>query len=243
MAGKSEARLSNLSRLWGDQTQRTRGPAPAYTCEQIADAAIELADEEGLESVSMRKVAARLGTGAMSLYRYVESKDSLIDLMGDRIVGREGWPELTGDWKRDLGDFARGQRRALLERPWLSRVWSGMPAIGPNMLRGFERTMSILDGLGLGIDDMFETIGLLNAWIDGHVQSELALRAYFGDVDDEEVQRAMGPYVQAVMDSGEYPYFTQVITDAQGPHDDPERRFERSLERLLAGIEATLPGR
>ncbi|MFF5992119.1 TetR/AcrR family transcriptional regulator [Prauserella flavalba] len=241
MAGTSEARLSALVRVWGDQQRRTRGPAPAYSREQIADAAIEIADEEGLTAVTMRKVAARLGTGAMSLYRYVANKEALVELMADRILGREEWPELSGDWKRDLGDIACGQRQALLAHPWLSRVWSGRPTMGPNMLRGFERSMSILDGLGLGIDDMFETIALVNTWVDGYVQNELATRDFFGDADDEEVQRAMGPYVESIIESGEYPYFARVIAEAKAPHEDPESRFERALARILAGIEATLP--
>ncbi|PXY33073.1 TetR family transcriptional regulator [Prauserella sp. PE36] len=241
MAGTGEARLSALVRVWGDQQRRTRGPAPAYSRDQIADAAIEIADEEGLAAVTMRKVAARLGTGAMSLYRYVANKEALVELMADRIFGREEWPEPSGDWKRDLGDIARGQRRALLAHPWLPRVWSGRPAMGPNMLRGFERSMSILDGLGLGIDDMFETIALVNTWVDGYVQSELATREFFGDADDEEVHRAMAPYVESVIESGEYPYFARLIAEAKAPHQDAESRFERALDRILAGIEATLP--
>lgn len=243
MPGKSEAEPSATRRAGAKGARNSRGPAPAYSRDQIADAAIEIADEEGLDAVTMRKVAARLGTGAMSLYRYVDSKNALVELMGDRVVGREEWPELSGDWRQDLRDLARGQRRALLAHPWLSRVWAGKPAMGPNMLRGFERSMSILDGLGLGIDDMFEIIGLLDTWVNGYVQNELAAKAYFGDADDEDVHRAMADYVRAVADSGEYPYFTRVVVEAKAPHEDADSRFERALDRLIAGIEGSLPAR
>ncbi|EHR50433.1 transcriptional regulator [Saccharomonospora marina XMU15] len=223
--------------------RRSRGPAPAYDRDQIADAAIEIADEEGLEAVTMRAVAARLGTGAMSLYRYVERKEALFELMGDRMLGRQDWPPLTGDWRQDLRDLAGGQRCALLDHPWLLRVWSGGPALGPNMLAGFERAMSIVDGLGLNIDEMFETVTLLHTWVNGYVRTELDELAYFGDASREEVQRAMGPYVELIVESGRYPYFTRVITEARTPHIDSQARFERALERVLAGIEATLPKR
>ncbi|MEU3270709.1 TetR/AcrR family transcriptional regulator [Saccharomonospora sp. NPDC006951] len=238
MTGKGESRLSIRIRVWLPSAQRARGPAPAYTRDQIADAAIDIADEQGIEAVTMRKVAARLGTGAMSLYRYVEGKDALFELMGDRVLGREGWAPLTGDWRTDLADVARGHRAMLREHQWLAALWSGKPTMGPNMLRGFERSMSIMDGLGLGIEDMFYTIGLISTWVNGYVQDEEATRAY---VKAEEDGKELYAYFQALMDSGEYPYFTRVVTEAQAPHIDEDARFERALSRVLDLIGATLP--
>ncbi|ASR35382.1 TetR family transcriptional regulator [Prauserella marina] len=240
MTGKGESRLSIRIRVWLPSAQRARGPAPAYTRDQIADAAIDLADEQGIEAVTMRKVAARLGTGAMSLYRYVEGKDALFELMGDRILGREGWAPLTGDWRTDLADVARGHRRMLLEHQWLAALWSGKPTLGPNMLRGFERSMSIVDGLGLGIGDMFDTIGLISTWVSGYVQDEEATRAY---LKAEEDGKELHAYFQTLVDSGDYPYFTRVVTEALTPHISEEARFERALSRLLDLIETTLPVR
>ncbi|MEU6644818.1 TetR/AcrR family transcriptional regulator [Saccharomonospora sp. NPDC046836] len=241
MAQRRESPLRARMRVWDPEPVRSRGPAPAYSRDQIADAGIDIADEQGIDAVSMRKVAARLGTGAMSLYRYVDSKEGLVELMADRMLGRANWPELSGDWREDLRTIIRGHRVAVLAHPWLSTVWAGRPAFGPNMLRGFERAMSIMDGLGLSIDEMFETIGMVNTWVDGFVRNELAVCEYFGSVDEAEVQRSMGPYVESVIRSGDYPYFSRVVIEAKTPHVDPDIRFERSLDRVIAGIEATLP--
>lgn len=241
MPSKPESPMLARIRVWMPPPRRSRGPVPAYSREQIADAAIAIADEAGLAAVTMRNVAAALGTGPMSLYRYVENKEALLELMGDRMLGREEWPELTGDWRQDLRDVARGQRKALLAHPWLSRVWSAQPSLGPNMLRGFERAMSIVDGLGLDIDEMMETIGLIHTWVSGYVRAELDSRAYFGGASREDVRRAMAPYIGRLIDSGDYPYFSRVVVEANTPHIDDEERFERALDRVMAGIEATLP--
>lgn len=241
MTPNGESRLKASMQIWMTSTEPTRGPVPAYSRDQIADAAIAIADARGLSAVTMRTVAAELGTGAMSLYRYVVNKDGLFVLMGDRILGREEWPELTGDWRKDLRDFARGQRKTLLTHPWLLRVWSGQLVVGPNMLRGFERTISIMDGLGLDIDQMVEIPMLLGTWVHGYVQDELDMKASFGNTSGAEVQKVMDSYIDSVVSSGEYPYFSRFLHRARKSHVDDEERFERALDRILAGIEATLP--
>ncbi|WP_232376726.1 TetR/AcrR family transcriptional regulator [Amycolatopsis aidingensis] len=226
-------------RLWLPAEHGSRGPAPGYSRDQIADAAIALADEQGLAAVSMRKVAARLGTGAMSLYRYVENKEALYDLMLDRMMGTEPRPELTGDWRLNLRVLAREHRRMYLIHPWLTLIAGGRPAMGPNMLRGLEYAMAAVDGLGLGIDDMLETFEWLNSWVAGFAQREIAEREAWKHTDPEQWQECMGPYVQSLIDSGDYPYFTRVVCEAE--HRDPDERFERGIDRMIAGIEATLP--
>src|SRR6202167_3531352 len=89
--------------IWARPERAAKGPAPSRSRAQIATAAVELADAEGLEAVSMRRVATALGIGAASLYRYLESKDELYDLMVDHVEGEDGPPPpLTGDWRADL---------------------------------------------------------------------------------------------------------------------------------------------
>ncbi|GAB3477281.1 TetR/AcrR family transcriptional regulator C-terminal domain-containing protein [Amycolatopsis cihanbeyliensis] len=228
-------------RLWLPAEHGSRGPAPGYSREQIADAAIALADELGLAAVSMRKVAARLGTGAMSLYRYVENKEALHDLMLDRMIGKEPRPELTGEWRVNLRMLAREHRRLYLAHPWLTLLAVGRPAMGPNMLRGLEYAMAAVDGLGLGIDDMLETYEWLTNWVAGFAQRELAERQAWEHTDLERWQECMGPYVESLISSGDYPYFTRVLREAE--HRDADDRFERGIDRIIAGIEATLPPR
>lgn len=231
-----------------ESTGQRKGPAPAYSKEAIARAAITIADEQGIEAVTMRKVAASLGTGAMSLYRYVDSKDDLYDLMvegllGQMLAGRQDGPQhdFIGDWRADLRMVAHGNRAVQLAHPWFPKLTAIRPAMGPNMLAVVEAGMSILDGLGLDIDDMMEICGLVINWVTGFVQDELGrleLQRRTG-LSEMELQVSMGPQVEEIMASGRHPYFTRIVHDAR--HRSADERFERALDRLIAGIEATLP--
>ncbi|EHR62170.1 TetR/AcrR family transcriptional regulator C-terminal domain-containing protein [Saccharomonospora cyanea] len=235
--------LEDRLRLWTTPPRPVRGPTPAYTREQIADAAIAIADSDGLDAVTMRRVAGELGAGAMSLYRYVASKEALLELVADRMYARQEWPVPTGRWRQDLWDFAHAHRRALLSHPWLLQVWGVGPTMGPNVLRHFERSMALVDGLGLDIDEMVETVTLISTWTGGYVRQEFDLVNFLRSESDEEIQRELGEYVKQVAGSGEYPYFARFVHEALIPRIDAETRFGRALDRILAGIEATLPDR
>src|SRR3954454_16382861 len=96
-----------------------RGRPPAYTREQVVEAAIRLADAEGLAAVTMRRIATELGAGAMSLYTYVPDKDRLLDLMVDEVGGAARPVRITGDWRADVVALAGSQREVMLAHPWL----------------------------------------------------------------------------------------------------------------------------
>ncbi|MGW9306425.1 TetR/AcrR family transcriptional regulator [Saccharomonospora azurea] len=241
MGTSRESPLRARIRLWTRASRPARGPAPAYSRDRIADAAITIADHEGLDAVTMRRVATELGTGAMSLYRYVANKDALLDLMADRMYARHDWPEPTGRWRQDLWDFAHAHRSALLSRPWLLHVWESRPTFGPHVLRQFERSMAYVDGLGLDIDEMVETVLLVSTWVGGYVRQELMMRDVARCGPDEELEREFTEYVDCVSRSGEYPYFTRFVSEALIPRIDADTRFGRTLQRVLSGIEATLP--
>ena len=127
-----------------DEAQRAgKGPAPSHSRAEITAAAIALADSEGIDAVSMRKVAAKLGAGTGTLYRYLSGKDDLIDLMIDAVEGEDGGPApLSGDWRQDLRAFAR---RCPVDHPPppVGRRASppGGPPLGPNGLRLAEHTL------------------------------------------------------------------------------------------------------
>src|SRR5919202_5527903 len=93
--------------IWFRRARARRGPRPTLSREEITRAAIELADAEGLDAVSMRRIAAKLDAGATSLYWYVSSKDDLFELMVDDVVGEIAVPEPSGDWRNDLREIAR----------------------------------------------------------------------------------------------------------------------------------------
>src|SRR5689334_8314034 len=102
-----------------------RGRPPAHTRDQVVDAAIRVADSEGLAAVTIRRIATEIGAGAMSLYTYVPDKDRLLDLMVDRVGASMPAAPITGDWRADLLALAAAQRSLMLAHPWL-------PAALPN---------------------------------------------------------------------------------------------------------------
>src|SRR5262249_49398790 len=114
-AGSQEAAAGTL--IWARAGPQARGPRPSLTHERTARAAVAIADQEGIESVSIRKVAARLGAGAMSLYRYIDGKDDLTDLMVDRVYAEARCEPHSGNWRTDLARIARDIRSVTLRHP------------------------------------------------------------------------------------------------------------------------------
>ena len=118
--------------------------------EAIVSAAVKLLDSEGLAALSMRRLAGELGTGAASLYWHVGSKDGLLDLVLDELIGEEQVPDADPSrWQEQLKDVARAQRRVSLRHPYLVRISIGRVPMGPNALRFSERMLAILRAGGL----------------------------------------------------------------------------------------------
>src|SRR4051812_773380 len=111
-----------------------RGRRPAHTRDQVVDAAIAVADAEGLDAVTMRRVATEIGAGAMSLYTYVDNRDRLIDLMVDRVGGMSEAVALTGEWRADVLAIAGAQRALMLAHPWLPSALPNRRLTGRNTL-------------------------------------------------------------------------------------------------------------
>src|SRR5262245_62033753 len=113
-------------------SRNRRGPDPTYSREQITAAAITIADADGLDAISMRRLAREVDAGVMSLYRYFDSKDDLFELMSDAVQGETPVPDLpSGDWRADLTAIAQAQRAAVHRHPWLVSL-TGRPSFGPN---------------------------------------------------------------------------------------------------------------
>ena len=228
--------------IWMRPERPARGPRPAYSRDQITEAAVRIADSEGIEAASMRKIAAEIGAGAMSLYRYVPSRDDLIELMVDRVYGEMGLPARpTGAWRADLELLARESRAMQLRHPWLHTVQRGTPMYGPEQLRVVEFGLGALD-LGVPIDEMLSLVGLLNGYVDNFTRLEVMWLdvARRSGLTREDWMRRNAGYVHQLMRTGDYPIFTRVVMDAQQPHMTDEERFDYGLERVLNAIEATL---
>ncbi|HET7446148.1 MAG TPA: TetR/AcrR family transcriptional regulator [Solirubrobacterales bacterium] len=218
---------------------------PTHTRADIAAAAIEIADAEGFDAVSMRRVAQKLGAGTMTLYHYVANKDELITLMFDEVMGEVLVPEeaLAGDWRAAIGRIALHSRDAFRNHRWIfDRMGDGRP--GPNAMRHFEQSLQAVSGLAIDPQEKFELISLVDDFVFGYALREAQ--------ETEEHERGWPPevleYLQREMDSGDYPLIRDFLGDDADAgvervvgHLAKEGRFERGLTRLLDGIEASLP--
>jgi AcrR family transcriptional regulator len=234
--------------VWMRPVREPRGQHPPLTRDTIAAAGIAIADAEGIDALSMRKVAAELGCGTMSLYRHVSSKDELLDVMIDAGIGETAGAAATpgGNWREDLRRSACGLRAGILRHPWVVRVIGRRPALGPSMLASTEATLSAVDGLGLSIDQMLWTIGLVNAFVVGFVVNELAEREWRYPLADQSGPQArqwasvMVPYLQSIIESGQYPLVSRMVIDA-ADFPDPDAVFGWQLDRVLDGLAAIIP--
>lgn len=162
--------------VWERPEPPTR-PAPVpLSREQIVRAAIELADREGLDAVSLRKVAAMLDAGPMRLYRYLSTKEELLDLMVDAVYGEIPTPDPAGeDWRGALRSCARGMRQAALRHEWFADLLGRRPQFGPEALANLEASLAALNGaMGTGgIDAVIQARDAVNSYVIGALRNEI----------------------------------------------------------------------
>ena len=237
------------------QRHRARGAQPprrdrGLSREEIVSAAIAVADAEGPDAISMRRIARELNAGAMSLYWYVASKEELLDLMLDAIEAEIEAPEPSGDWRADLSAFAHRTRAALGRHMWAIEFIGSRPPSGPNDVRNLESLLSLLDGTG--VDDFRVIMGVfmtLATFVIGAVMRE-AQEVRFqreqerihATMTEAEIQAEHERFYTWFRDSGRYPHITALMESGVDP-DDPETREERfqfSLDCVLDGIAARL---
>jgi AcrR family transcriptional regulator len=227
--------------VW-ERPEPPRRAAPSeLSRERIVAAALALADADGLAAVSLRKVAAELDAGPMRLYRYVATKDELLDLMLDAVYGEISIRRPPGaHWRAALRSLATRTRGAALRHEWFADLLGGRPHLGPNALAYGEATLSAVYGApGFGdVDAAQEVAGALNAYVVGAIRREVAgLRAERATgLDTNAWQRANGPYLDRALSTGRYPTLSAVVHDAT--HPSPETTFTSGLDLLLDGVAA-----
>jgi AcrR family transcriptional regulator len=154
-----------LELLWGRRERGKRGPRPGLSVDVIVEAAVRVADAEGLEAISMARVAAELGFTTMSLYRYVASKDELLQLMFDAsALGAEGIVLEGDDWRAKMRHWAILQRDVLDLHPWITQLPMPAPPMAPNSLHFVEHGLAAFDGTGLADGQKIRVIGLLASY-------------------------------------------------------------------------------
>ncbi|MEV7969383.1 TetR/AcrR family transcriptional regulator [Sphaerisporangium sp. NPDC088356] len=236
--------VRTLELLWMEPGARPshRGPRQGLTVDEIVTAAITLADTEGLDALTMRRVAQALGVGAMSLYTYVPGKAELLDLMLDAVFGRMPRPDLSGrPWRERLEAVAH-DNRALVERhPWVLAVSTSRPPLGPGLLAKYEHELRAFEGLGLDDVEMDDALTYLLGFVHASARSAADAHASqrAGAMTDEQWWAASAPLLARAFDPARYPTATRVGAAAGAAHNaaySPGHAYEFGLQRVLDGL-------
>ncbi|MFE2100948.1 MULTISPECIES: TetR/AcrR family transcriptional regulator [unclassified Streptomyces] len=224
--------------IWARPERTGRGPKPAHTRDDIAAAAVRIADAQGLDGVSMRHVAAELGCGTMSLYNYVPRKEDLYELMMDAVSAEHVLWEPGGDWRADLLRVAHETRALMHRHPWVPRLMSPVYGFSPHALRYLEHCLACLGPLEVSNGTKFELIAMLNGVVTTYVRNEFdtaeRVRALPWSEDEENAARTA--YLSGRLASGAYPRLAAAFSEDPGPVD-LEAVFQRALERVLDAFE------
>lgn len=219
--------------IWLRPERSARGPVPAHSRAAIAAAAIALADAEGLAGVSMRKIAASLGAGTMSLYNYVPAKEQLFDLMLDAVAGEWKLPDApSGDARADLLEFAKQGLAAMRRHAWVPALILTRPTIGPNSLRCTEFFLAVMAENDQPADAKMELFAMLNGSICMYAQWEANQRQAGGS---EQWQRELVTYLAQAAATGDYPHLAATFASSigQAPDLDPDAVFTRAIGRVV----------
>lgn len=227
--------------IWARLSSQGRGPARTLDYAAITAAAIALADQDGVDAVSMRKVAERMDHSPMALYRHVGNKDDLTELMYDAVLGEldlTGIP--SGSWRADLARLAHEIRRLHHAHPWIAR-FGHRPTLGPHARRFLEAGLACVDGLGLDLDAMMDLLSTTLQFTRGFVEQELgeAEAQQRTGLDFAGYQRQTGPYLSQLLQNDEFPYLKRLVIEAEDL-PDPDVVFERRLAMVLDGLTAMI---
>ncbi len=239
--------IRSLDLLWGrtGKSRPARGPKPALTLEKIVRTAVRLADRDGLSALSMRTVAAELGVGTMSLYRYVPGKDELIALMVDHVNGpSEGLADLRGkEWRPALEMVAEGSWKLYTTSTWLLQINQARPVLGPHTMAGLDVTLEAMEGLPLNGQEKMGVLIALDSLVMGAARSHVLyqLAAQQSGVSDEEFWRTQEPYMIQAITEGAFPSLSALDDDAFSAEAVDSMRF--GVKALLDGFEQLIARR
>jgi AcrR family transcriptional regulator len=220
-----------------------RHRTPRLTRRSITDAAVAIADRDGLAAVTMRRVGEELGAGAMSLYRHVANREQLLDSMIDAVYSELDVPVgPTAQWRRDVVQLARAQRRVVRAHPWVAALVGSRPPLLPSFLRPFEFSLGALQGAGFDISEAAGAAATINAFVVGFVlleQAEDEARLRTGMTRDAWRDHN-ARLVERILAGGDYPIIKNFVELAEDV--DPDTAFENALGHILDGFETSLHG-
>jgi AcrR family transcriptional regulator len=210
-------------------------PRARLSKERVLQAAIALVGRDGIESLTMRKLADELGAGAMSLYHYVPNKEQLLDGMVDVVFGEIELPSTDVDWKTAMRKRAISTREALRRHPWAIGLMEGRTSHGPANLGLHNAVLGCLRAAGFSIEMTVHAYSVQDAYIYGFALQERDMSPESADDFAAEAQRQMREY-QAVL--AEYPHLVEVVGGHVAKSGyDYAAEFLFGLDLILDGLD------
>ena len=217
-----------------------------FTRSELAQTAIRIVDAEGLDALSMRRLATELGAGTMTLYHYVRTKDELLTLVNDEVMGEVVLSDdydLPTDWREAIVVVASRSREVMQRHPWVFDV-SAELGMGPNSVKHMDQTLQAVEGIDAPLATKLDVVMAIDEYVFGYCLQERA-----GWTSDEHRDTASA-YVNDLVRTGDYPqlqrYLDEIgvdaIWEAFEAHGTDSARFERNLRRFVRGIELDLNG-
>ncbi|WP_460701202.1 TetR/AcrR family transcriptional regulator C-terminal domain-containing protein [Nocardia thraciensis] len=236
-----------LELLWREPARRSgRGPKQRSSVDEVAAAAVEIADAEGLEALTMRAVAARLGLTPMATYTYVPGKAELLDLMLDSVYGQMARAELTElPWRERVSTVAAENRELLSRHPWVAYVPTTRPPLGPGVAAKYDHELRAFDGLGLDDIEMDAALTYLLGFVTSvaRIAIDTARAAADSGMSDREWWERTAPVLERLFDTDRYPLAARVGAAAGQAHNSAysaDHAWDFGLARVLDGLAALI---
>jgi AcrR family transcriptional regulator len=229
--GRAAAQRGAQGSVWDLPEHGTRGPRPRHDRAAVTAVAVRIADAEGLEAVSMRRVAAELGIANMSLYNYVPARDHLAQLMIDQLAGEYAYPATpVPDPRAAIADLARQARDIAERHPWLAALMQRPMPPGPNGFRYLDYFLGLLAGSRLDTGAKMEVIALISGFATMYGAMQAALPAEQAGTAQQNAAQVQ-PFARAAA-SGRYPHLAAALT-AGGPPRSQDDIFASCIDRLI----------
>lgn len=239
-----------LSLLWRDPGAASRrGPERRLSLDAVVAAATRLADQEGLDAVTMRRLAQVLEVAAMTLYTYIPGRAELLDLMLDAVYAEMPRTDTSGQpWRARLTAVAAENRALFDAHPWAAHVSTLRPPLGPGLMAKYEHELAALDGLGLDDVVLDDSLTHLLSFVQAAARAiaDAASARQDSAMDDEQWWAANAPLLARVLDERAYPRATRIGTaagTARGSAHDPDHAYRFGLQRVLDGLAVLVDGR
>ena len=240
-ANAGAALPDSVAAAWGVRERPQRGPKPALSLPRIVAAAVRVADAEGLDAVSMGRVATELGAAPMSLYRHVSAKEELLTLMVDAAWGACPDPLGPGEgWRAGLSRWAWAMRASTRQHPWAVRIPLNSLPIMPHQVAWFEHALTCMRDTTLTEARKASVIMLLSGYVRNQATTEADIAAAIqtSGLSPSEWMSAYPRMLAKLTDPQRFPALTAFIeAGVFDVADEPDDEFVFGLDRILDGIE------